>query len=348
MTHYNQHHHGQPHHGQPHHGQQHGQQHHGQQHHGQQHQAWSHNNAHGRAFQHNGAVNGNVHHEHGDRNEHNGNINNDYGQGNGNGPYFNNVSPTARNQELVRAVANGDAQEVKILCDCGANPNLSLPGRPPLLLLAVERGHSSTAMELMDWGARSHLSDNGLGQTILHLAVERCNEKVVRHLLEHNDHKPNIVNAKGQTPLHIAAAGNRTASAKALLENNANVNPSKFPVSPLCIAIEKGNFDTISLLLKKGANVHAQYPDGTSPIFKAAINRPRAIELLIQHGANVNALTRSGFTPLAWAIQHGEGRNAESVQLLLEKGAAMPQGRQTALDLARRHGFQRIESVVQS
>lgn len=257
------------------------------------------------------------------------------------------MSPTARNQELVRAVANGDAQEVKILCDCGANPNLSLPGRPPLLLLAVERGHSSTAMELMDWGARSHLSDNGLGQTILHLAVERCNEKVVRHLLEHNDHKPNIVNAKGQTPLHIAAAGNRTASAKALLENNANVNPSKFPVSPLCIAIEKGNFDTISLLLKKGANVHAQYPDGTSPIFKAAINRPRAIELLIQHGANVNALTRSGFTPLAWAIQHGEGRNAESVQLLLEKGAAMPQGRQTALDLARRHGFQRIESVVQ-
>ncbi len=95
-----------------------------------------------------------------------------------------------------------------------------------------------------------------------------------------------------------------------------------------------GNFDTLKLLIEKGADVNAHNDFDATALLWAARD-PEKARLLVERGADVNARSKQGRTPLMLAslLQGG----APTVAMLLAKGAAVnvQDGRgDTALGLA--------------
>jgi len=78
-------------------------------------------------------------------------------------------------------------------------------------------------------------------------------------------------------------------------------------------------YETVKLLLDRGADVNERDQVGTTALFWAAHRRNLPmVRLLLDRGARVNARNSSGITPLMWAVLSEDPR---VVHLLLEHGA---------------------------
>ena len=142
------------------------------------------------------------------------------------------------------------------------------------------------------------------------------------------DEKTNKVSNK-KTTHHVASKRNDTERAKFQVEKGFG---HRFLLYHTVI---KGDTETVSLLIEKGADIDAKTPKGLTPLYIAARSKKyNVLELLIQKGANVNELcpeesalflsanngdenlakilidnnadiniktSASGFTPLFWA-----------------------------------------------
>jgi ankyrin repeat protein len=93
----------------------------------------------------------------------------------------------------------------------------------------------------------------------------------------------------------------------------------KEDMTPLHYAARNGHSSTVSLLIKRGADVNAQTEDNPTPLHAAveSENGGNAIEVLIKAGANIHAMDNDG-TPLHTAAKNG---NSVGVNYLVEKGA---------------------------
>jgi len=102
----------------------------------------------------------------------------------------------------------------------------------------------------------------------------------------------------------------------------ADVNASNtHNTSPLHYAIAYGNFETVTLLVSKGADVNAK--DNAvglgSPLHWAVSHgNVEIVKFLVSKGANVSATLNNRETPLDWA--RGDSR-AEIREFLISKGA---------------------------
>ncbi|MGB1841623.1 MAG: ankyrin repeat domain-containing protein [Longimicrobiales bacterium] len=122
--------------------------------------------------------------------------------------------------------------------------------------------------------------------------------------------------------------------------------------SPVADAAQRGDLDTIRVLLREGADVNAAQNDGMSALHWAAQNDDAAvIEVLLYAGANMAATTRlGGYTPLHLA---GRAGNASALEALLSGGSdprtltstgvtalhfASASGRTDAIEVLIRHG----------
>ena len=122
--------------------------------------------------------------------------------------------------------------------------------------------------------------------------------------------------------------------------------------SPVADAAQRGDLDTIRVLLREGADVNAAQNDGMSALHWAAQNDDAAvIEVLLYAGANMAATTRlGGYTPLHLA---GRAGNASALEALLSGGSdpgtltstgvtalhfASASGRTEAIEVLIRHG----------
>ena len=107
----------------------------------------------------------------------------------------------------------------------------------------------------------------------------------------------------------------------------------------LADAAEQRDKNSVSTLLKSGADVNATQVDGTTALHWATYNDDaETVALLVRAGANVNAVNRYGVPPLAQACING---NAAIVKLLLDAGAdpnAKMKGGESVLMLAARSG----------
>ncbi|MCI0663325.1 MAG: ankyrin repeat domain-containing protein, partial [Acidobacteria bacterium] len=99
--------------------------------------------------------------------------------------------------------------------------------------------------------------------------------------------------------------------------------------TPLMSAIMSQTGESVRLLIRRGADLHAQDSKGRTPLMVAAIYNPRAIEQLITAGADVNQPTKQG-TALQVAARYQwlymrRGREIRkvdnAVRILLENGA---------------------------
>ena len=100
-------------------------------------------------------------------------------------------------------------------------------------------------------------------------------------------------------------------------------------ISPLHIAAEYNQINTVKLLLERGAAVDSvvviktalpHEPNGVTSLHIAAITGfVHVAEVLLKNGANVNAKCKAGRTPLTFAIEHGHG---EMINFLKANGGS--------------------------
>lgn len=87
-------------------------------------------------------------------------------------------------------------------------------------------------------------------------------------------------------------------------------------VSPFCMAIVKGDFETVKKLIDMGADVNAKSNGLTPLMYAAKFNRVEILNLLIEKGVNLKAKdSKKGYTALKFA----ELSNAIEAKQILEK-----------------------------
>ena len=74
-------------------------------------------------------------------------------------------------------------------------------------------------------------------------------------------------------------------------------------VSPLCIAISKGDLDGIKKLVEYGTDVNEKSNGMTPLMFAARYNKVEILKFLVSKGAKINEKDSKGFTALKYAEQ---------------------------------------------
>ena len=123
-------------------------------------------------------------------------------------------------------------------------------------------------------------------------------------------------------PLLWATTGNQYNSVALLVSRGANVNLQTLSgATALLIAAQEGYKAIAALLLDNGADPDLQRDDGVTPIFLAAkFHHPGCVALLLKQGANVDLETSKGNSPLM--VASGAGCDA-CVDLLLDNHATV-------------------------
>jgi len=200
----------------------------------------------------------------------------------------------------MHAAVNGGESVLEFLTDEGALSSRTKFGETAMHR-AVRGGALVTVNELIEAGAEIDSRD-GLGKTPL---MTCCSTRAKKYTQGHFDVAMRLIEA-GADPLAIDSK-NSTALAR---------------------AAENGHMNLVLALLKKGADPDSVDKDGKTPLMLAAHAHTKVAELLLradhnaqfrQHkAAAVNTKDKAGKTPLMMAAA---GRNAETVGLLLAKGA---------------------------
>lgn len=183
-------------------------------------------------------------------------------------------------------------------------------------------------------------------------AVENGNIQKVGELI--GRHVPMFeIRRNGETALHLAAANGHTELVQYFLERAFNVDERATDTNetPLMQAVRNDHWDTVNLLLDRGASLTAENVYGQSALSYAVMDdRVELIELLVSQGADVNkdkelifiaiargytdsveALVEAGYnlternalgnTPLMEICRVGDGEWEETTEYLIEKGA---------------------------
>ncbi|WP_335966022.1 ankyrin repeat domain-containing protein [Galbibacter sp. PAP.153] len=87
-------------------------------------------------------------------------------------------------------------------------------------------------------------------------------------------------------------------------------------VSPFCMSIVKGDYETVKKLIDLGADVNAKSNGMTPAMYAAKFNRVDILELLIAKDANLKAkCSKKGLT----ALEYAELSNATDAIAVLKK-----------------------------
>ena len=85
-------------------------------------------------------------------------------------------------------------------------------------------------------------------------------------------------------------------------------------VNPFCIAIAKGDFDTVKRMIQFGENVNKKSNGKTPLMYAARYNRVKIASLLLENGAKLSPEDENGQT----AIDYAKSAKAKEVQKVLE------------------------------
>jgi len=192
--------------------------------------------------------------------------------------------PEFQHSLLFLAAQAGDLYGVKLVIDCGVNPNIQNKDGDTPLHSAALNGKSEVVKLLLEHGADPNIQNKD-GMTPLHFATEyspwhfaaryspwdsateRGYLRVVKLLLEHGA-DPNIQNKDGMTPLHFATERGSPEVVKLLLEHGAdpNIQENKFGWTPLHYAVSRCHVDVVRVLLDHGADLTIRDNKGMTPL----------------------------------------------------------------------------------
>lgn len=230
-------------------------------------------------------------------------------------------------RELLEQCIRGKARSLELLLQAGLAPDTRLEDGSTLLMSAVANERVEMVSLLLDAGADANATTTG-GRTALGTAmrgriVGKAGEKrveIMRMLLEAGVNP--LLTMHGSNAFHAAAWGSR-AQALFLLAEKC---PHGLEVAddhgrtPLMMAAQTGDEETLRMLLALGANVHARDKEGYSVLAYAARNRVadeyklNRLKLLVEKGASIET---DGPRALIAACQSG---TVKSVRWLLSVG----------------------------
>jgi hypothetical protein len=145
---------------------------------------------------------------------------------------------------------------------------------------------------------------------------------VGRLMVKHPQHV-NSVSGYYMTPAVAALAGRHFQVAELLHRNGSSVEPRGYSdATPLHAAANKGDIETVQVLLEYGVDVNAQTSVGSTPLNYASWgyhDDARVARLLIERGADVNI--RGGFGRTA--LHRASEGSIEIARVLIEHGASV-------------------------
>ena len=184
--------------------------------------------------------------------------------------------------DMIAAVANDRAAEVKALLARGVDPNTVDPNGDPILYTAARAGNAATVDVILatkvNVDARTRFGDTPLMGAALEGHLD-----IVRKLRARGA----AVDFKGWTPLIYAATGGRNDIVAFLLDQGANVNgESPNRTSALMMAVREGKGSTVELLIKRGADVNHRNENGVSALdWAKRADETAMVQLLRRAGA---------------------------------------------------------------
>ncbi len=190
---------------------------------------------------------------------------------------------------LMEAVWRPDAklELVRILLDAGADINERDSLGTPILTHAASQGHTEIVKAIIHAGADVNAKGRMFGNTALQIAVRDGHIRCVRVLLD-SDADVNATDQNGMTALMSAAAGGHIGSMRVLIDSGADVNAkSKYGTTALILAARSSHIETVRVLLNADSHVNAKDNDGqTALMFAKNRGRTEIVDLLKKTGAN--------------------------------------------------------------
>ena len=199
--------------------------------------------------------------------------------------------------------------------------------------------------------------------TRLRNAVKNRDIVVIHEMLKIPDIDVNLPDDRGRTCLHFAASYGQKKIVESLLERGALVNARTYPnrmgdsrvitgkdnwATPLHIAAGRGVANTVGLLLKHGADLHATNDYGYKAFYIAAQGgHAHVMKVLFEHGSEVSESPEGRGLALLTNVKR---EYKDVIRLLLENGANAERDTdwgKKALEWARAGGKHEIVELLE-
>jgi ankyrin repeat protein len=190
---------------------------------------------------------------------------------------------------MSQAALRGDTQVLGLLLKAGADPESPNAEGETALMTVVRTGNIEAATLLLKAGAKVDAREKWGGQTALIWAAAQNQPEMIAFLLSKGA-KVDARSAVRDWPRRMTAE-----------ERPKDMN--RGGMSALMFAAREGYTEALHALLKAGADVNFEDPDGSTALLVALMNGHwDAAKLLIDAGADVNTWDWWGQTPLYMAV----------------------------------------------